>query len=133
MSRPERQPDMENVQSGEARLTVKRSKFSARAVVGLPAAETAEVLRSFRTKHRKARHICWASRAEEQPGKIVEQMRDDGEVGRPGLGMLELLRRRNLLGIVMVARYFGGVKLGVGGVSRAFREVAESALDHLQG
>ena len=131
MSCPGGQTGIESPRSGEARLKVKRSKFNARAVVGLPAAAIPEVLRSFRTKHRKARHICWASRAEEEPGKIIEQMRDDGEVGRPGLGMLELLRRRHLLGIVMVARYFGGVKLGVGGVSRAFREVAEAALDEV--
>ena len=113
----------------EARLTVKRSKFAARAVLTSRQSEVEAAFKAFRTKHRKARHICWASRVNDVSGKIEEQMRDDGEVGRPGLLMLELLRRRKCLGIIMVARYFGGVKLGVGGVSRAFRDVATEALE----
>jgi len=115
----------------ESRLTVKRSKFAARVILSAHPEQVEAALKAFRTKHRKARHICWASRVETSPGKVEEQMRDDGEVGRPGLGMLELLRRRELLGVVMVARYFGGVKLGVGGVSRAFRGVAQDALEKL--
>jgi putative IMPACT (imprinted ancient) family translation regulator len=59
----------------------------------------------------------------------VERVRDDGEVGHPGRVLLELLQRRELVGGIVVARVFGGVKLGVGGVSRAFREVARAALD----
>lgn len=115
----------------EARLSVKRSKFSARFVMTPRVADVEAALKAFKTKHRKARHICWASRTEDPEGKLLEQMRDDGEVGRPGLVMLELLRRRNCLGVVLVARYFGGVKLGVGGVSRAFREVAQTAMEKL--
>ena len=84
---------------------------------------------AFATKHRRSRHVCWACRVGIPGRDPVEQMRDDGEVGRPGLVMLEMLRRRDLLGGIVVARYFGGVKLGVGGVSRAFREVAEAALE----
>lgn len=120
-----------NFPQAESRLTVKRSRFAARVTLTAHPEEVEAALKAFRTKHRKARHICWASRVEIGPGKVEEQMRDDGEVGRPGLGMLELLRRRELLGVVMVARYFGGVKLGVGGVSRAFREVAQEALEKL--
>ena len=59
---------------------------------------------------------------------MVEQARDDGEVGRPGYVMLDLLRRDDLEGGLIVSRFFGGVKLGPGGVSRAMREAAELAL-----
>jgi len=116
---------------GESRLSVKRSKFYARALHAESMQSIVNELRSFRTKHRKARHICWAARVLDQDGALTEQMRDDGEVGRPGLVMLELLRRKELSGAVFVARYFGGVKLGVGGVSRAFREAAAGAIERL--
>jgi len=91
--------------------------------------EVRRQVESFATKHRRSRHVCWACRVRATTDALEEQMRDDGEVGRPGLVMLEMLRHRDLVGGIVVARYFGGVRLGVGGVSRAFREVAEAALE----
>jgi len=114
---------------GQAKLTVRRSKFLALAFPAESLDEVQAHIKAFRAKHRRARHICWACRIPGPGDRIEEQMRDDGEVGRPGLVMLELLRRRDLAGGVVVARIFGGVKLGVGGVSRAFREAAEAAVD----
>jgi putative IMPACT (imprinted ancient) family translation regulator len=64
-------------------------------------------------------------------GPPREQARDDGEVGRPGLVALELLRARDLEGGLVVSRVFGGVKLGPGGVARAFRAAAALALEAL--
>jgi len=55
--------------------------------------------------------------------------RDDGEIGRPGMKLLELLRQRDLEGLLVVSRIFGGIKLGPGGVGRAFRDAALGALD----
>jgi putative IMPACT (imprinted ancient) family translation regulator len=46
--------------------------------------------------------------------------------------LLELLRREDLEGGLLVSRVFGGVKLGVGGVSRAFREAGEGAIEELR-
>jgi len=85
-----------------------------------------------RRRVRKGRHHCWACRITVD-GALHEQARDDGEVGRPGTVLLEILRRNDLEGGVVVSRIFGGVKLGVGGVSRAFREAAEKALAELGG
>jgi len=104
----------------DAKLTVKRSKFFARAFPSATVDEARAVVKAYQTKHRRARHVCWACRVEDKHGIIVEQLRDDGEVGHPGRILLDILRRRNLLGGIVVARFFGGVKLGVGGVSRAF-------------
>jgi putative IMPACT (imprinted ancient) family translation regulator len=59
---------------------------------------------------------------------LIERSKDDGEVGHPGRALLELLRREDLEGAVVVSRIFGGVKLGVGGVTRAFREAGEGAI-----
>ncbi len=114
--------------TGEAKLTVKRSKFFALAFPAASLEEARSVVKAHRARHRKARHICWACRVP-GGGGIVEQVHDDGEVGHPGRVLLELLQRRELAGGIVVARIFGGVKLGVGGVSRAFREVAEEALE----
>ncbi len=106
---------------GEAKVTVDRSRFFA---VAFPADSDEAVqreLKALRARHRKARHLCWACRLPGPDGAVVERSRDDGEVGHPGRVLLELLRSRDLLGGLAVARIYGGVKLGVGGVSRAVR------------
>lgn len=114
------------------RTTVERSRFHA---VVFPAATEDDVLavvKSARSEHRKANHHCWAFRGRDAAGALVERSKDDGEVGHPGRLLLELLRRDDLEGGLLVSRIFGGVKLGVGGVSRAFREAAEGALSQLR-
>jgi putative IMPACT (imprinted ancient) family translation regulator len=107
----------------EYKSLAERSRFFA---VLFPAAAEEDVLKMVRLKkgeHRKANHHCWAFRA-----GSVERSRDDGEVGHPGRVLLELLRREDLEGGLLVSRIFGGVKLGVGGVSRAFRQAGEGAI-----
>ncbi|MFH1176967.1 MAG: YigZ family protein [Acidobacteriota bacterium] len=111
----------------EFRLVVERSRFLA---VLFPASMEEDVLRLVRLKKgelRKASHHCWAFRATAN-GVVIERLRDDGEVGHPGRVLLELLRREGLAGGLLVSRVFGGVKLGVGGVSRAFRAAGEGAI-----
>lgn len=119
--------------SASFRTTVERSRFYA---VAFPAETEDDVLaavKEARSEHRKANHHCWAFRGRDAAGALVERSKDDGEVGHPGRLMLDLLRRDDLEGGVLVSRIFGGVKLGVGGVSRAFREAAEGALSELRG
>ena len=111
------------------KLTLERSRFFA---LLLPAASEEEVLAAVKLakgEHRKANHHCWALRCRDAAGALVEKSKDDGEVGHPGRILLELLRREDLEGAILVSRVFGGVKLGVGGVSRAFREAGEGALE----
>lgn len=111
------------------KTTVERSRFFA---VLFPAAdETAleEVLRRQRKEHHKAVHHCWAWRTAGPLGAPLERSKDDGEVGHPGRVLLEVLRRHDLAGGIVVSRIFGGVKLGVGGVARAFREAGEGAVE----
>lgn len=110
------------------KATVERSRFFA---VVFPAPTEDDVLAAVKAakgEHRKANHHCWAFRGRDVSGALVEKSKDDGEVGHPGRLLLELLRRDDLEGGLLVSRVFGGVKLGVGGVSRAFREAAEGAL-----
>jgi len=112
----------------EFKLTVERSRFHAVAFPADSEADVAAMLKRKRGEHRKASHHCWALRVRDASGAVLERSKDDGEVGHPGRVLLELLRRADLEGALLVSRVFGGVKLGVGGVSRAFREAGEGAL-----
>jgi putative IMPACT (imprinted ancient) family translation regulator len=114
-------------------LTVERSRFHAIAFPAVSEEDVRTMVKRARGEHRKANHHCWAARWRDVSGALVERSRDDGEVGHPGRVLLELLRHDDLEGALLVSRVFGGVKLGVGGVSRAFREAGERALDETLG
>ncbi|WP_310460819.1 YigZ family protein [Sphaerotilus sp.] len=75
--------------------------------------------------HPGARHVCWALMAGGQSAAV-----DDGEPGgTAGRPMLEVLRHQDLEGVLAtVVRYFGGVKLGAGGLVRAYTDTVAQAL-----
>ena len=115
-------------QAAECTLTVARSRFYAVLVPLSSPDEVPSIVRARKAEIRRANHHCWAYRLAGADGAILERSRDDGEVGHPGRVLLEILRRHDLEGALVVSRIFGGVKLGVGGVSRAFREAGEGAV-----
>ena len=115
-------------QAAECTLTVERSRFYAVLVPLSSPDEVPSIVRARKAEIRRANHHCWAYRLAGADGAILERSRDDGEVGHPGRVLLEILRRHDLEGALVVSRIFGGVKLGVGGVSRAFREAGEGAV-----
>ncbi|WP_300440805.1 YigZ family protein [Christiangramia sp.] len=86
-------------------------------------------LEELRAKHHKARHWCYAW----QLGKEEFQYRvnDDGEpsnsAGMPIYGQIQSFDVTNIL--IVVVRYFGGVKLGVGGLINAYKTAAQMALE----
>ncbi|OAN42746.1 IMPACT family protein [Microbacterium sp. H83] len=113
----------------EHELVIKKSRFIARVEpVGSVDDADAVILRVRRTWW-DARHNCTAM----VTGLLGDQARssDDGEPsGTAGVPMLEVLRRRELTDIVaVVTRYFGGVKLGAGGLVRAYSTAVSEALD----
>jgi putative IMPACT (imprinted ancient) family translation regulator len=113
----------------EFSLTVERSRFYALLTpVASPDAMDA-LLKTRRRDYRKANHHCWACRVRDAAGAVIELSKDDGEVGHPGRVLLELLKKHNLEAALVVSRIFGGVKLGVGGVSRAFRDAGQGAIN----
>jgi putative IMPACT (imprinted ancient) family translation regulator len=117
------------VHPSEFSLTVERSRFHA-LLAPLAAADTMEpLLKARRRDYRRANHHCWACRTRDAAGTVVELSKDDGEVGHPGRVLLELLKKHDLEGALVVSRIFGGVKLGVGGVSRAFRDAGQGAIN----
>ena len=101
-------------------LKVKNSKFYAHLYEINSLEEMSEIIKEHRRKYKKAAHHCWAAISD------GEKFHDDGEVGHPGRVILETLKKYNMKNrAIVVSRIFGGVKLGVSGVSRAFREAAE--------
>ena len=67
----------------------------------------------------------------ENKNLIFNSFKNDGEVGHPGRILLELLKKYSLQSNVLcVSRIFGGIHLGVGGVSRSFKNVGESVIIH---
>lgn len=100
-----------------------RSRFFAHLYRIDSPEDAEELLKAHRRMYKKANHHCWAMRFGAE-----EKSKDDGEVGHPGKILLEILKKNDLNShTLVVSRVFGGVKLGVGGVSRAFREAGEEA------
>ena len=113
----------------EFSLTVERSRFHALLTPLASPGDMEALLKARRRDYRKANHHCWACRVRDAAGTLVELSKDDGEVGHPGRVLLELMRKHGLEGALVVSRVFGGVKLGVGGVSRAFRDAGQGAIN----
>ncbi|QKJ20494.1 IMPACT family protein [Microbacterium hominis] len=113
----------------ERELVVRKSRFIARIEPVRSVAEAETVIAAVRRQHWDARHNCTAM----VTGLHGDQARssDDGEPsGTAGMPMLEVLRRRELTDLVaVVTRYFGGVKLGAGGLVRAYSTSVSEALD----
>ena len=83
-----------------------------------------EVRRIHNKKYKKAAHHCYAAMYQDK-----EDQRNDGEVGSPGRVLMELLQEYQLDGyMIMVSRIFGGIKLGQGGVARAFRNAGRGVI-----
>jgi uncharacterized YigZ family protein len=106
-------------------LIIKKSRFIA-CVQPMPdRAGAQKVVASLRAEHPAANHVCWALLAGGQSAAV-----DDGEPsGTAGRPMLEVLRHQDLEGVLAtVVRYFGGVKLGAGGLVRAYTDSVAQAL-----
>jgi len=111
----------------EETVEVKRSKFIARL---LPSDLFDDCLERAREQHPKASHIVTASRRLNSCDQIVESSSDDGEPrGCAGLPVLNVLRGADLIdAALLVIRYFGGTKLGTGGMVRAYTHSARTVL-----
>ncbi|MEP1541244.1 MAG: YigZ family protein [Marinobacter sp.] len=114
----------------ERETEVKKSRFIARVVPVTSRDEVKTWLAQAHKDHPDARHICWAYQIG-RPGAAAEAaMNDDGEpsgtAGKPILGVIQHKDMGDVL--VLVIRYFGGVKLGAGGLVRAYAGATEAVL-----
>jgi uncharacterized YigZ family protein len=117
--------------SGVDELEIRRSRFICALARVVTEEEAQEFIAGRRRAHRDATHNCTAYILGEH-GQISRNS-DDGEpAGTAGLPMLEVLARRDLTGVAaVVTRYFGGVKLGAGGLVRAYGQAVAQTIDAL--
>lgn len=106
-------------------LVIKKSRFLCCVQPMQDRASAQAVVDTLWQEHPGAAHVCWALLAGGQSAAM-----DDGEPsGTAGRPMLEVLRHQELEGVLAtVVRYFGGVKLGAGGLVRAYTDCVAQAL-----
>ncbi len=113
----------------EGEYREKGSKFIAYAVTCTSEEEAKGYLNEWRKAHHQARHVCYAYRFGYE--MKVFRANDDGEppnsAGAPILGQIQSFELTDVL--IGVVRYFGGTKLGVGGLINAYRTAAKEALE----
>jgi uncharacterized YigZ family protein len=109
----------------EIELDIRKSRFIGLVLPVDNRDAAMRELERLRAQHRAATHVCWALMAGGQSG-----MSDDGEPsGTAGRPMLEVLRHHELDGVLAaVVRYYGGIKLGAGGLVRAYTDAVATAL-----
>jgi uncharacterized YigZ family protein len=116
--------------SEEVLLKEKNSKFFGYAFPISSEEEVKEILDRLRKEHFSARHWCYAYQIGTE--KTQYRANDDGEpnnsAGMPIYGQIQSFEVTNVL--VVVVRYFGGVKLGVGGLISAYKTAAQMALEN---
>ncbi len=117
------------VKSHEASVEIKKSNFIARCFFINNEDEAKEHIARITKENYKANHNCYAYRI--NGAYVLEKASDDGEPAKTaGLPIMECLRGQELENIlVIVTRYFGGTKLGTGGLVRAYTEATKAVLD----
>lgn len=110
-------------------ITIKRSEFITNLIPVTSEQEIEEHLKNLRKKYYDATHNCYAYILGTN-NEIKYKASDDGEPSRTaGVPILDSLQKNNLTNcLCVVTRYFGGIKLGAGGLVRAYSESASSAI-----
>lgn len=115
------------------RLEIKKSEFIAYAYPVTSRGQAMFHVEQLREQYPDARHFCWAYIIGDPDNTTSAGFDDDGEpsgtAGRPILNVLQHKSIGNV--IVIVVRYFGGIKLGAGGLTRAYAGSAQAAVDEM--
>lgn len=105
------------------------SRFLSFALHVESAEEARSFIKNYQNEYHDSRHVCWAYMI--GPDRLEWQLNDNGEpsgtAGKPILGQINSLELTDVL--VVVVRYFGGIKLGTSGLIAAYREAARLALE----
>ncbi len=116
---------------GLAEYEIKKSRFHARVALAGSRDQALEVLQAARQAWPDARHHCWAYVIGNPHSPTAVASSDDGEPGgTAGRPILNVLQHKQVGDIMLVvSRYFGGVKLGAGGLVRAYSQAAQAAME----
>ena len=110
-------------------LIINKSRFIAYKLELNSVDDVKPFLEKLKKEHKKARHICYAYVFNKDV--VSEKCSDDGEPGgTAGYPILNVIKKKNLTNIlVAVVRYFGGIKLGAGGLTRAYTKACAGVLE----
>lgn len=115
--------------AGASKYTEKMSRFLSFAIPVKTAEEAKALIKEYQNSYHDARHVCWAYMIGSL--RLEWQLNDNGEpsgtAGKPILGQINSFGLTNVL--IIVVRYFGGIKLGTRGLIAAYREAARLALE----
>lgn len=108
----------------------KMSKFIAYAIPVTTIEEAKEQIEKYQKQYYDARHVCWAYMLghERKEFRSNDNGEPSGTAGKPILGQINSNELTNIL--IVVIRYFGGVKLGTSGLIVAYREAAAEAINN---
>lgn len=117
------------LKNGKAEIEIKKSIFIGRAFFVKSEEEALDFLDKVKEEEKSATHNCHAYIIGEDG--LTQRYSDDGEPsGTAGVPMLEVLKKEEMRNVlVIVTRYFGGTKLGAGGLVRAYTDAVVRALD----
>lgn len=118
-------------ESGPFELKEKGSRFISYTYPVSGKSNAEEILAGTRKKYFDSTHVCFGYRLGEGEETFLRYS-DDGEPsGTAGLPIMNEIRGKELFNVlVLVVRYYGGTKLGTGGLARAYRDSAKLALEH---
>jgi uncharacterized YigZ family protein len=114
---------------GEHEIVIDKSRFIAHINRAETEEAAIEFIQTVKKKHWNATHNCSAYLIGEHD--LIQKANDDGEPsGTAGVPILEVLKKRKLKDtVVVITRYFGGIKLGAGGLIRAYGKSASEGLN----
>lgn len=115
--------------TGSSQYKEKMSRFLSFALPVKSSEEAKAIVKRYQNEYHDARHVCWAYMI--GPERKEWQLNDNGEpsgtAGKPILGQINSFEITDVL--VVVVRYFGGIKLGTPGLIAAYREAARLAIE----
>ena len=114
---------------GESEIVINKSRFIGYAMPIESEQDALNFIEEIKTKHRDATHNVYAYVYGEDSN--IQRFSDDGEPsGTAGIPALEVMKKEDLRNVVVVVtRYFGGIKLGTGGLIRAYTKGAKIGLE----
>ena len=109
----------------EYTLEIKKSKFIGLYYEVEKLEDVEEILETLKKEHKKARHMPYAYKINSQ----IKKSDDKEPSGTAGMPILNIIEKNNLNNILLIViRYFGGIKLGAGGLIRAYSNTAKETI-----
>ena len=111
--------------NSENELIINRSKFIGKTFKIENEEDAKKIIKSLRNEYGDATHVCYAYKTKE-----ISRFNDDGEPsGTAGMPILNVINRNELNNVlIVIIRYFGGIKLGAGGLVRAYTNCSSSVI-----